>query len=119
MFLYTSSAGRSGMLVLARVKNAIFSLESHERSQRSPGGQRQQVSETLPPEGLHLGDLFATLASDLVDVLGCCPHHLLHPFLLQLLLLGLMSREEMMNWPRESRSPVCAQTAVHLFLSLL
>lgn len=30
MFLYTSSAGRSGMLVFARVKNAIFSLKSHE-----------------------------------------------------------------------------------------
>jgi len=35
MLLYTSSAGRSGMLVFARVKNAIFSLESHsKRSQR-------------------------------------------------------------------------------------
>ena len=47
MLLYTRSAGRSGMLLLARVKNAIFSLESHggsegqwtSRKQRSQEGQ--------------------------------------------------------------------------------
>ena len=35
-----------------------------------------------PPEGLDLRDLFAALASDLVDILSCRPHHLLHPLLL-------------------------------------
>lgn len=43
----------------------------------------------FPPEGLDLRDLFAALAPDLVDVLRCCPHHLLHPLLLQLLLMSL------------------------------
>lgn len=31
MLLYTSSAGRSGMLVFARVKKAIFSLKPHRK----------------------------------------------------------------------------------------
>lgn len=31
MLLYTSSAGRLGMLVFARVKKAIFSLKTHQR----------------------------------------------------------------------------------------
>lgn len=46
----------------------------------------------VSPEGLDLGDLFAALASDLVDVLGCCPQHLLHPLLLQLLLMSLSKK---------------------------
>lgn len=51
----------------------------------------QDPVKCLPslPEGLDLGDLFATLSPDFVDVLGCRPHHLLHPLLLQLLLLSL------------------------------
>lgn len=36
MLLYTSSAGRLGMLVFARVKKAIFSLETQQ--QEEPGG---------------------------------------------------------------------------------
>lgn len=31
MLLYTSSAGRSGMLLFTRVKKAIFSLEQHAK----------------------------------------------------------------------------------------
>lgn len=44
------------------------------------------------PKGLDLRQFFPTLSSDLVDVLGCCLHHLLYPFLLQLLLSSLKQR---------------------------
>lgn len=50
------------------------------------------LGTTLSPEGLHLGDLFAALAPDLVDILRRRPQHLLHPLLLQLLLVGLRRR---------------------------
>lgn len=46
----------------------------------------------VSPEGLDLGDLFAALASDLVDVLGRCPQHLFHTLLLQLLLMSLSKK---------------------------
>lgn len=97
MLLYTSSAGRSGMLLFTRVKKAIFSLEqTHNTAHQNPeslAGATSVTSSCFPPEGLDLGDLFAALSPDFVDVLGCRPHHLLHPLLLQLLLLGLREEE--------------------------
>ena len=133
MLLYTSSAGRLGMLVFARVKKAIFSLRAQrnvfndvefsdvlcsnkkvphnclglftaynkERQRRfdlsfiiKPMSRLEEIMTSrerlwileeqccCPPEGLDLRDLFAALASDLVDILSCRPHHLLHPLLL-------------------------------------
>lgn len=54
-----------------------------------PTNESVVVTVLFVPEGLHLGDLFAALASDLVDVLGCGLHHFLHPLLLLLLLSSL------------------------------
>lgn len=54
-----------------------------------PTNESVVVTVRFVPEGLHLGDLFAALASDLVDVLGCGLHHFLHPLLLLLLLSSL------------------------------
>lgn len=41
------------------------------------------------PEGLDFGTFFAALSSDLVHLLSCRSHHLLHSLLLQLFLLSL------------------------------
>lgn len=54
-----------------------------------PTNESVVVTVLFVPEGLHLGDLFAALASDLVDVLGCGLHHFLHPLLMLLLLSSL------------------------------
>lgn len=77
---------------------------------------------SLPPEGLDLGDLLSALAPDLVDVLRCCPHHLLHSFLLQLLLASLkitrMHRDVQANSPRHRSENLSRWTVTHLFLGL-
>lgn len=73
----------------------------------------------LSPEGLDFGHLFAALAPDLVDVLCCCPQHLSHPLLLQLLLVSLSQKRSSVtpSWPQRLRSG--RQKSTHLFLSLL
>lgn len=70
------------------------------------------------PEGLDLGDLLAALSSDLVDVLGGGSHHLLHPFLLQLLLVGLTQTERTEPALNSVLSSGDSNRRVYLFLSL-
>ncbi|TNN64639.1 hypothetical protein EYF80_025148 [Liparis tanakae] len=60
--------------------------DDDDEDDAEPSINSVQLTPPPSPEGLDLGDLFAALASDLVDFLGRCPHHLLHPLLLQLLL---------------------------------
>lgn len=67
-----------------------------------------------PPEGLDLRNLFAALAPDLVDVLGCCPHHLLHPLLLQLLLTSLNRMKSKDRVELGGESQILASARLHL-----
>lgn len=54
-----------------------------------PGSRSTSRLWLHPPEGLDLRNLLTTLSSDLVDVFGRRPHHLLHTLLLLLLLTCL------------------------------
>lgn len=131
MLLYTSSAGRLGMLVLARVKKAIFSLDRRQWEKAKGWGGRSHRGAALArphggwgwlsssPEALDLRLLVAALAPDLVHVLGCRPQHLLHPLLLQLLLMRLSRNGGQVSPARPRRQPEPGQDGLTCFSACL